>query len=373
AVIWYDYFLTFPAEVEYIWKKRWRLSTILYLCCRHQMLGNVLYMLGLAKVLTQGGDLWLKQFDTVNNGLNCAWPFLCYRCDHWYRVIAALSVLGRAAVIIVFAARTYAVYGRSIYVLIPVGALGLAVVILDIVRHLTGVKSSVVLIHPSMPSLSEVFDTLLSVLVLSFELVCLVLTAWRCGQEIHATGGFQQAPKKSLFVVMLQQGILYFALVSMITMGAVILNFDGSYYQRMLNAFILPLSCTLTARFLLHLREWDDRAVVLEGKTQAASAIATMSDWKAAAVSAMSMDDFGSDPVAVAVEKQRRGGTHSEKQLNESDTGTQRSEVTVNVGGDVLDDGAVSAGAKVADPVAVKRREHSEVEQVERSRDDHPV
>lgn len=343
TVIWYDYFLTFPAEVEYIWKKRWRLSTILYLCCRHQMLGNVLYMLGLAKVLTQG-------------------------CDHWYRVIAALSVLGRAAVIIVFAARTYAVYGRSIYVLIPVGALGLAVVILDIIQA-PGVRCV-------GGSRIKIIDTLLSVLVLSFELVCLVLTAWRCGQEIHATGGFQQAPKKSLFVVMLQQGILYFALVSMITMGAVILNFsitDGSYYQRMLNAFILPLSCTLTARFLLHLREWDDRAVVLEGKTQAASAIATMSDWKAAAVSAMSMDDFGSDPVAVAVEKQRRGGTHSEKQLNESDTGTQRSEVTVNVGGDVLDDGAVSAGAKVADPVAVKRREHSEVEQVERSRDDHPV
>ena len=138
----------------------------------------------------------------------------------------------------------------------------------------------------------------------------------------------------------------------------------------MLNAFILPLSCTLTARFLLHLREWDDRAVVLDGKTQAASAIATMSDWRAAAVSAMSMDDFGSDPVALAVEKQRRGENEKFKEKGESDTGTQRSEVTVNVGGDVLGETAAVCGdAKTAS--SGESRQHSDVEQVERVRDGH--
>lgn len=91
-----------------------------------------------------------------------------------------------------------------------------------------------------------------------------------------------------------------------------------------------------------------------------------MSDWRAAAVSAISIDDFGSDPVAVAVQKHKRGENEKFKE-KDSDTGTQRSELTINVGGDVLDDSAVGTGAKAVS----KRQDQGGVEQVERTCDDH--
>ncbi|KAF9263836.1 hypothetical protein L218DRAFT_987445 [Marasmius fiardii PR-910] len=54
ALLYYDYALTFPMEVRYMWRSNFRLSTVLYIFCR---------------------------------------------CDTWYKIVGALSVLGRAAVI----------------------------------------------------------------------------------------------------------------------------------------------------------------------------------------------------------------------------------------------------------------------------------
>ncbi|PBK86651.1 hypothetical protein ARMGADRAFT_1169096 [Armillaria gallica] len=55
-------------------------------------------------------------------------------CDTWYKIIAALSVIGRAAVIVTFSAHTYyAVFARSKAILLYLAAIGLACIILDIV------------------------------------------------------------------------------------------------------------------------------------------------------------------------------------------------------------------------------------------------
>ncbi|KAK0189108.1 hypothetical protein F5146DRAFT_1205269 [Armillaria mellea] len=48
ALLYYDYVLTLPAEVKYIWGSKFRLSTILYLCCRYALVANVLYLLAIA-------------------------------------------------------------------------------------------------------------------------------------------------------------------------------------------------------------------------------------------------------------------------------------------------------------------------------------
>ncbi|TFY76951.1 hypothetical protein EWM64_g7061 [Hericium alpestre] len=52
ALLYYDYVLTFPAEVEHIWKAgRFRLSTILYVFCRYALPANVLYLLAISNKL----------------------------------------------------------------------------------------------------------------------------------------------------------------------------------------------------------------------------------------------------------------------------------------------------------------------------------
>jgi len=53
ALLYYDYFLTFPAEVKYIWSRRFTVSTILYICCRYALLANLLFLLAISNVLSK--------------------------------------------------------------------------------------------------------------------------------------------------------------------------------------------------------------------------------------------------------------------------------------------------------------------------------
>ncbi|TFK42150.1 hypothetical protein BDQ12DRAFT_663395 [Crucibulum laeve] len=65
--------------------------------------------------------------------------------------------------------------------------------------------------------------------------------------------------KNGLFYLILEQGTLYFAAVSGFTITALVLNYKAPAVQRLLNAYAMPISCLLTARFLLHLREWEHK------------------------------------------------------------------------------------------------------------------
>ena len=51
ALLWYDYALTWPREVQYFWTKRFTLSTLLYVLCRYGMVANILYTLAIADKL----------------------------------------------------------------------------------------------------------------------------------------------------------------------------------------------------------------------------------------------------------------------------------------------------------------------------------
>ncbi|RXW20545.1 hypothetical protein EST38_g5305 [Candolleomyces aberdarensis] len=45
ALLYYDYLLTLPDEIEYIWKKPKKLSTVFYVCCRYYLVANLLWTL----------------------------------------------------------------------------------------------------------------------------------------------------------------------------------------------------------------------------------------------------------------------------------------------------------------------------------------
>ncbi|KAH8103441.1 hypothetical protein BXZ70DRAFT_730264 [Cristinia sonorae] len=48
ALIWYDYTLTFPMEVKYIWQRKFGVPTALYILCRYALVANILYLLDIA-------------------------------------------------------------------------------------------------------------------------------------------------------------------------------------------------------------------------------------------------------------------------------------------------------------------------------------
>jgi len=62
-------------------------------------------------------------------------------------------------------------------------------------------------------------------------------------------------------VLMLREGLFYSIFVTGFTASAMILNYAaplGSFWQRLLNALTIPISGLMSARFLLHVREWKD-------------------------------------------------------------------------------------------------------------------
>lgn len=91
-----------------------------------------------------------------------------------------------------------------------------------------------------------------------YEFLAAILTAARSWKALRA-GGFWKE-KTSLMDVIIRDGLLYFSSVSFFTVGTLVLLHtapEGSIFQRLLNPFTLPVSGLVTARFLLHLREYE--------------------------------------------------------------------------------------------------------------------
>ncbi|KAJ7575395.1 hypothetical protein C8J56DRAFT_1007731 [Mycena floridula] len=256
ALLYYDYALTFPSEVKHMWRGKRSLSTILYVFCRYALVANLLYLLAIANKL----------------------------CDTWYKIIGALSVLGRAAIITTFTLRTYVIFGQNTFILLYLGAVGLACVALDI-THVPGLRC-----------VGSSTNTLLSILMVVFEYSSAILLTIRAAQVFKVRKQRKMETGNDLVSLILEQGLF---VISFFTTAAVVLNFraPSGFFQRLLNALTLPLSCLLTARFLLHLREFERRR--LEGTNY--SQQRTLAGFEAAsgsgAISTM-MDDFGDDPLA---------------------------------------------------------------------------
>ncbi|KAF9263868.1 hypothetical protein L218DRAFT_927003 [Marasmius fiardii PR-910] len=275
-------------EVKYMWRSKFRLSTILYIFCRYALLTNLLYLLAISGKLVK----------------------TTYSCDTWFKIIGVLSCLGRAAVIVTFSARTYAVFSCSRWILVYFSVLGFTCIILNIVSRL----------YRWSTGQTEVYDSaILTILMLVFEYSSAALTVMRCVQLLRS-GGPLKNQKSGFLYLIFQQGksVFYFSVVSLLTTGALVLHFmrwsgvssSDNYYlrihklappERIVNAFNLPLSGLLTARSLLHLREWVHKhrtrprpsAVNRPSTTEQRS---VLSEFRAApGVLSTIIEDFGDD------------------------------------------------------------------------------
>ncbi|KAJ3718935.1 hypothetical protein C8R42DRAFT_674922 [Lentinula raphanica] len=138
-----------------------------------------------------------------------------------------------------------------------------------------------------------------------FEYSSAILNSIRCVQAFRAHGKSMKEQKEGFQYLLFEQGIFYFSIVSLFTTAAVILNFQApsGFFQRLLNALTLPLSGLLTARFLLHIRQWEythspAAASVHDRNPDGQDQSHTMSFRAASAVlSTFITSDFGSDPV----------------------------------------------------------------------------
>ncbi|KAF7359893.1 hypothetical protein MVEN_00715000 [Mycena venus] len=215
ALLYYDYALTFPREVQYIWKQKFRLSTALYIGCRP------MYQ------------------DSVVRGLPI-FPSVSFEALTHLQCIELVSA-------------------------------------------------------PEM----------LSITTIIFETSSTFFTVIRCIQALRAMKKVERK-RYSVVSILLEQGVLFFCSISIFTVTGVILQYRAppGFFQRLPNAFTLPLSCTLTARFILHLRQWyathlnDSKDGVKSGSLvfQAQSSVHS----ETTLTGMVAMEDFGPDPVFLA-------------------------------------------------------------------------
>ncbi|KAK7685433.1 hypothetical protein QCA50_011296 [Cerrena zonata] len=82
ALLFYDYALTLPMEIKYIWCLRYKHCTILYVLCRYALLANVLYLLAITGKLSTR----CVPFDSPRTCLNVVTSK--HRCNNIYQLVA---------------------------------------------------------------------------------------------------------------------------------------------------------------------------------------------------------------------------------------------------------------------------------------------
>ncbi|TCD61731.1 hypothetical protein EIP91_007998 [Steccherinum ochraceum] len=120
----------------------------------------------------------------------------------------------------------------------------------------------------------------------------------------------EEAKQAGLTYLVFEQGVLYFSIISLFTVTAIILNFRAKtgFLQSLLNALTLPLSGLLAARFILHMRAFDSNqtnptSVEDVGSivfNNAANDPANSEESALASIHSSIVDEFGGDPVARA-------------------------------------------------------------------------
>jgi len=186
-------------------------------------------------------------------GLAAAGELKTMSCNAGYRISATLAVFGRVGIMTVWGIRTAALYQGNLLVTGFLASLGLVIVVLA-AHHVPFVTCS------GGRAISKVPAEVPAILTLLFELVSTILATYKALTTLRTLGPVHEQ-KKSLLYVVMQQGLLYFGLISLFGLGNVILlyipSFRGTSLERSLSALNIPLSGLMTARYILCLREWE--------------------------------------------------------------------------------------------------------------------
>ncbi|KAF5384456.1 hypothetical protein D9757_014007 [Collybiopsis confluens] len=113
SLLYYDWLLTFPSEVQYVWGARFSLSTVLYIFVDTRS-WQMCFIFSKFRICWGQGPR--SNFVT---------------CDDWRKFVSALSVFGRAAIVVTLIGRAYAVWSRNRLILGYLTVLGTMCVVAD--------------------------------------------------------------------------------------------------------------------------------------------------------------------------------------------------------------------------------------------------
>ncbi|KAJ3524993.1 hypothetical protein NMY22_g10760 [Coprinellus aureogranulatus] len=257
TILYYDYALTFLDEIEYIWSKPWKLTTLFYVFCRYSLIANPLYLVSISTTVLE------------SVGALLSWPYLNP----------------------VWGLRTSSIYGKHKVVSVFLGVLGTSVIILLIIRapfnqcHGPVKFQWCVVSRPRRdPHLltNDAVRGALAATMLFYEVSAWLLAVVHAWRTVREDMKLWSNPKQSLNYVIFSQGLTYISLAHCCILALHAHNYPqfcesnaiplhvatsqdttmqqvNLIFTRMLNSIKLPLSGVLTARFLIELRKWESR------------------------------------------------------------------------------------------------------------------
>ncbi|KAL5535809.1 hypothetical protein ACEPAF_3903 [Sanghuangporus sanghuang] len=233
ALIAYDYLLTLPDEIRFIWPAKWNAGKIMFFLTRYPAF-----------------------VDTSLTIVNLIQPNLKLSlCKPIYQAAAWMSFAGITIAEIIMMMRVHAIWGAKKQVLIFLVIFNLGIIIPDIVLLERSLRSLVFMPSP-FPTLAPcvLIDADLSVyidfiLIMVSEFVVIVMTVWKCFSEWRAS-------RSSLMKALLEDGVQYFvcmfaiSFANLLVVKTALVDFSGLLFliQRVLHAI-------LSARILMHIRE----------------------------------------------------------------------------------------------------------------------
>lgn len=240
--LYYDHFLTFDGEVEFIWKRRKSHSSLWFFLNRYlAFFGNL--------VVTVVGLTALSLSDTS--------------CRHYSLFRQTLLIVQQVIVCTLLTLRTYALYGRSLRVLRFL--LGSGVVLAGVcLWAMFGQKSAPSQIgsgcHIGLSKVTAI--RLASAWQALFVYDCLIFgltvaKAWSTRRD-HAVTGISVP----LVTLVLKDGAIYFAVMGFGNfMNMVSFYFGGPFLRGGLSTFASNLSVTMMSRLMLNLHESAEEGV----------------------------------------------------------------------------------------------------------------
>ncbi|TDL18915.1 hypothetical protein BD410DRAFT_792702 [Rickenella mellea] len=238
ALLAYDFLLTLGDEIRLMWSARWNASKLLFFATRYPVFIHC--------------SLDLAMYLSPSMSSNMCAPV--YKAVGWLSIIAIMT-----AELILFM-RTYAIYGRSRSILIffAIIAVGLgipAVILLNLslnsVKFLP--KSPLTTLAPCVPYSADRIVFLDFYFLMAFELVVVVLTAWKGVYKWRENRG-------PLIVTFVKDGVFYFLTLFASSLANAVVMMDAplAYFGLMLQVQRV-LHAMLSARVLLHIRATVDQ------------------------------------------------------------------------------------------------------------------
>ncbi|KAI0080221.1 hypothetical protein K474DRAFT_1769667 [Panus rudis PR-1116 ss-1] len=232
AVLMYDYILTLPREIQYVWPSKMSLGKVLFLMTRYPVFAETTLVL-------------YHQFAVMGPGT----------CDAVYKTIGFQLGTGTLIAETILAMRTWVIWHRNKYVGLALAS-GLVLFWTPVFYFLAQALNSLVFTNPPNPNTPGCFllsqkDILFVVFILisCFETLILALTL------VRFTGSYSHS-RTSLIRVIYRDGVLnYVYLATLSICNVVVLTTAPHGYSTLLSALQRCIHSILSARVLLNMRE----------------------------------------------------------------------------------------------------------------------